>query len=94
MGFGCPVDHWFRAELKEMSYDLLLSTRATSRGVVNSSGVKALLDQHCSGTNDHHTRLWPLLMMELWFRMWVDGDGEAAKEAGRQTIASHGALVS
>ncbi len=74
MGFGCPVDHWFRGELKEMAYDLLLSPKATGRGIVQHGAVKKLLDEHCSGANAHHTRLWPLLMMELWFRMWVDGD--------------------
>jgi asparagine synthase (glutamine-hydrolysing) len=76
MGFGCPVDHWFRAELKEMAYDLLLSPRAASRGIVEAASVKRLLDEHCSGAYAHHSRLWPLLMMELWFRMWVDGDAQ------------------
>jgi asparagine synthase (glutamine-hydrolysing) len=75
MGFGCPVDHWLRAELKEMAYDLLLSPQASSRGIVGRSAVKTLLDEHCSGVNSHHTRLWPLLIMELWFRMWIDGEG-------------------
>ena len=31
MGFGAPVDHWFRAELKDMAYDVLLSDSATLR---------------------------------------------------------------
>src|SRR5262249_17429664 len=72
MGFGCPVDHWFRGELKQMAYDLLLSRQAASRGIVQRDYVKTLLDEHCSGVNAHHTRLWPLLMMELWFRMWIE----------------------
>jgi asparagine synthase (glutamine-hydrolysing) len=80
MGFGCPVDHWFRNELKEMAYDLLLSSAATNRGIVERRAVKALLDEHCSGSQAHHTRLWPLLMMELWFRMWVDPAGHRAQE--------------
>jgi asparagine synthase (glutamine-hydrolysing) len=79
MGFGCPVDHWFRNELKEMAYDLLLSPQAASRGIVERNAVKALLDKHCSGVDAHHTRLWPLLMMELWFRMWVDADGRSTQ---------------
>jgi asparagine synthase (glutamine-hydrolysing) len=74
MGFGCPVDHWLRGELKEMAYDLLLSSRATSRGIIKHDVVKTLLDEHCSGSQTHHSRLWPLLMMELWFQMWIDGD--------------------
>ena len=75
MGFGCPVDHWLRAELKEMAYDLLLSSQASSRGIVERNAVETLLDEHCSGANAHHTRLWPLLIMELWFRMWIDAGG-------------------
>jgi asparagine synthase (glutamine-hydrolysing) len=72
MGFGCPIDHWFRAELKEMAYDVLLSERATSRQIFQRSYVERLLDEHTSGRVMHHTRLWALLMLELWFRMWVD----------------------
>ena len=30
---------------------------------------------------DHHTRLWALLMLELWFRTWIDG--AAATDAYR-----------
>jgi asparagine synthase (glutamine-hydrolysing) len=82
MGFGCPIDHWFRAELKDMAYDLLLSNRASDRGIMEKAAVMKLLDDHCSGAHAHHSRLWPLLMMELWFRMWVDaGDQSAIKAA-------------
>lgn len=80
MGFGCPVDHWFRNELREMAYDLLLSSKASSRGIVRRDAVERLLDEHCSGANAHHTRLWPLLMMELWFRMWIDADSQSISE--------------
>ena len=72
MGFGCPVDHWLRAELKEMAYDLLLSPLAQSRGIMDRRSVQILLDEHCSGSNAHHTRLWPFLILKLWFRMWID----------------------
>jgi asparagine synthase (glutamine-hydrolysing) len=78
MGFSCPVDHWFRSELKELAYDTLLSQSACERGVFRADYVRLLLDEHCSATRDHHTRLWALLMLELWFRMWVDAPAEAA----------------
>ena len=77
MGFGCPIDHWFRAELKEMAYDVLLSPTATARGIFRRDYVQRLLDEHVSGANAHHARLWALLMLELWFRMWVDRPGVA-----------------
>ena len=72
MGFGCPVDHWFRADLKDMAYDILLSETATARGIFRKDYVKQLLDEHVSARTNHHTRLWALLMLELWFRMWID----------------------
>jgi asparagine synthase (glutamine-hydrolysing) len=78
MGFGCPVDHWFRGVLKEMAYDVLLSDAATSRQIFRRAYVEKLLDEHVSGRFNHHTRLWALLMLELWFRMWIDESRGAA----------------
>ncbi len=72
MGFGCPIDHWFRSELKELAYDVLLSRRARERRLFRPDYVRCLLDEHCTLTRDHHTRLWALLMLELWFQMWID----------------------
>ncbi|MCQ9373898.1 asparagine synthase (glutamine-hydrolyzing) [Methyloversatilis sp. XJ19-13] len=72
MGFGVPIDRWLRAELKEFAYDTLLSLKASQRGLVKTSYVKNMLDEHCSGVRLHHTRLWALLILELWFQMWID----------------------
>ena len=77
MGFSCPVDHWFRNELKEFAHDTLLSQSARQRGLFRPDYVQRLLDEHCGFTRDHHTRLWALLMLELWFRMWIDAPAEA-----------------
>lgn len=79
MGFGCPVDHWLRGELREMAYDLLLSSRASSRGIIDRNAVQSMLDEHCSGRYPHHTRLWPLLIMEMWFRIWIEGENDAVR---------------
>lgn len=72
MGFGVPIDEWFKGELKELAYDTLLSAQACQRGLIASAYVRSMLDEHCSGIRLHHTRLWALLMLELWFRMWMD----------------------
>jgi asparagine synthase (glutamine-hydrolysing) len=72
MGFGVPVDRWLRSELKEFAYDILLSDSARSRQLIRPEYVENLLDEHCEGARLHHTRLWGLLMLELWYRMWID----------------------
>lgn len=88
MGFGCPVDHWFRSELKEFAYDVLLSRSARERSLFRPDYVRRLLDEHCTLTRDHHTRLWALLMLELWFQMWIDSPAtpEVSRPSGRAEI--------
>jgi asparagine synthase (glutamine-hydrolysing) len=77
-GFGCPLDHWFRGAIKDLAYDILLSRAAAERGLFRPFYVRRLLDEHCASRRDHHTRLWALLVLELWFRMWIDPPAEAA----------------
>jgi asparagine synthase (glutamine-hydrolysing) len=78
MGFGCPVGDWMRTDLREMAYDLLLSSAATARGIFRRDYVERLLSEHMTRTVQHDTRLWALLILELWFRMWVDQPAESA----------------
>jgi len=72
MGFGCPVGDWLRQELCEMAHDVLLSPAASARGIFQKAYVERLLAEHGSNRVQHDTRLWALLMLELWFQMWVD----------------------
>ena len=71
MGFGVPTDHWFRNELKEMTYDTLLSQRALERGYLNRAYVQSMLDRHQAGENWQYL-IWNLLMLEMWHLMFVD----------------------
>ena len=72
MGFGVPVGHWFRHELKEMAYQILLDRRSAERGYFDMGFVKNLLDEHLSGRVDHGYRIWALLNLEFWHRMFID----------------------
>ena len=72
MGFGVPIDHWFRNELKDMAYDVLLSNGAISRGYFKRETVKRILDEHISGKWNWQYQIWNLLMLELWQREFID----------------------
>jgi asparagine synthase (glutamine-hydrolysing) len=72
MGFGVPLDHWFRNELREMVTDTLLDSRSLQRGYFDPSYVRRLVDEHTSSQFDHSARLWLLLVFELWHRRFVD----------------------
>jgi asparagine synthase (glutamine-hydrolysing) len=72
MGFNAPVDRWLRRELKELSYDLLLSMRARGRGYFRPQFVEQMLREHSQGTRNWHAQIWNLMMLESWQRTFVD----------------------
>lgn len=72
MGFGVPLEHWFRHELRTLTHDVLLDESAQGRGYFRPEAVRRLVEQHESGVFDHSYRLWALLVFELWHRRWID----------------------
>ncbi len=73
MGFGVPLDHWFRHELKDFARDVLLDRRTLQRGYFQEDAVRTLLDDHQQGRFDHSTRLWSLLLLLFLHGEWVYG---------------------
>jgi asparagine synthase (glutamine-hydrolysing) len=74
MGFCSPIETWFRNDLREMAYDLILSPRAMQRGYFRPPAVAKLLDAHCRGEANHAEYLWDLLMLEIWHQTFIDGN--------------------
>ena len=89
MGFGVPLDHWFRHELKDLAYDVLLSDSLRQRGYFHEHVVRRLLDEHTRGVRSWHYQLWNLLMFESWHRMFID----ARPTSCPASVGSPGALV-
>lgn len=70
MGFGVPIARWFRGELKDYIYQVLLDDRAKKRGYFNTSEIKRLLDEHTSGRANYGYPLWTLLFLEVWHNVF------------------------
>ena len=49
MGFGVPLDHWFRHELKDFARDVLLDPEDPSAGVFPAGGGRRLLGRAPAG---------------------------------------------
>ncbi len=71
-GFEAPIGGWLRGPLAPMVDDLLLDGRLRDRGVFDHAEVARLWREHRTQTRDHRHRLWSLVMLELWFRQFVD----------------------
>jgi asparagine synthase (glutamine-hydrolysing) len=67
MGFGVPLDQWFRGPLRELVHDSLLGKKFLERGIVSPDFVRYLVDEHESGRRNNHHQMYALLMLELWF---------------------------
>ena len=70
-GFGLPVDRWMREDLEPMSRDVLLDQTARERGIFDPPSVEALLRQH-QGGEPRGDQIWALMMLELWYREFID----------------------
>ena len=71
MGFGIPRAEWLRTGMKGMVIDTLTDATATQRGWFNASQVRKVIDSHMAG-EDKDNIIWPMLMLELWARTWLD----------------------
>ncbi len=80
MGFGVPIGAWFRGPLSALPGEILLDPRATARGILRTDRVRGLIEEHRTGVRDHAGKIWALLQLELWMRMFIDGDWRSHPE--------------
>lgn len=71
-GFGVPIGSWFRNQLKNYAFEVLLSEKSIKRGYFKKESVKKLLDEHISGKADNGHRIWSLINLELWHQIFID----------------------
>ena len=76
-GFEAPIGEWLRGPLAPMVDSLLTDGRLRERGIFDDRGVRRVWQEHREGRRDHRHRLWSLIMLELWFRTFVDGGARA-----------------
>jgi asparagine synthase (glutamine-hydrolysing) len=82
MGFGVPLDAWFRGELRDHMRDLLLSPAARYRDMLSSAFVGQLVARHLSGTANLGQQLWSIMCFEVWLRQLPDWTRRARSEPG------------
>ncbi len=73
-GFRFPLGIWFRTDLKEFLLRLFEQSRFVELGLFEKSYIDNLLEEHISGKVDHNYRIWVLLNLEYWYRMYFEGE--------------------
>jgi asparagine synthase (glutamine-hydrolysing) len=82
MGFGVPLTHWFRNELRDLPGEILLGPDARVQEYVGPAAIQNMIDTHQAGTADQSLRLWVLLQLEMWHREVVESPRMEGKPVG------------
>jgi asparagine synthase (glutamine-hydrolysing) len=72
-----PAHSWLSNAVTALVPQVLLTERFDTRGIFSRPALERFWDEHRSGRQDHARRFWSVLMLELWFRAFIDGDAAA-----------------
>jgi asparagine synthase (glutamine-hydrolysing) len=76
MGFNPPLPQWINGELRPVIQQFLSSAAIERRGIFRPDAVQKLLHDHEEDRRDNALKIWALLMIEVWQRMYFDKQPE------------------
>ena len=82
MGFPVPIGAWLRGPWRSALAEFVVSPRALDRGLFEPDGLRRLVREHETGAVNHGDRLWLLLNLEIWQRIFLDGQDVSALAGG------------
>jgi asparagine synthase (glutamine-hydrolysing) len=71
-GFGAPLRHWLRHELRPVVEDVLSDGALTRRGLFSPRGVRRLVNDDRDGRVDGSYTILSLICIEMWCRIFLD----------------------
>ena len=77
MGFPVPVGTWLRGTFWPLVEEFVLGPRALARGLFQPEPLRRLAHEHRQGAWRHGDRLWLLINLEIWQRIFIDGEDPA-----------------
>jgi asparagine synthase (glutamine-hydrolysing) len=76
MGFNPPLPQWINGELRPVIREFLSPAAIERRGIFRADAVQKLLRDHEEDRRDNALKIWALLMIEVWQRMYFDKQSE------------------
>jgi asparagine synthase (glutamine-hydrolysing) len=71
-GFGAPLRHWLRNQLRPLVEDVLSADSLAKRGLFDPAAVRQLVDLNNSRQLDAAYSIFSMICIELWCRMFID----------------------
>ncbi len=76
MGFNPPLPQWINGELRPVIQKFLSPENLQRRGIFRPEAVQKLVRDHQENRRDNALKIWALLMVEVWQRMYIDNESE------------------
>lgn len=73
-GFMFPLGYWMKGPLLPVLEDLADDSALVEDGLFAAEPIRAMTGEHVADAADHHARLWMILNVELWYRMFFRGE--------------------
>jgi asparagine synthase (glutamine-hydrolysing) len=77
-GFGLPLGYWFNSTLGDLTAELFGESVLADAGYLDKNAMIDLLAAHRERGVDHSHRLWILLNLEMWYRIFIMQEGVGA----------------
>jgi asparagine synthase (glutamine-hydrolysing) len=74
MGFPTPLRGWLAGPQIEQVEQMLLEPRTLEWGLFKPQALRGLLGEHRNRVKDHYERIWRLMNLEIWRRVFLDRD--------------------
>ena len=71
-GFSFPIARWLRSDLRDYTRRLFSQSRFVELGLFDQVYMSRILEEHLGGAVDHNYRLWILINLEIWYRLYFD----------------------
>jgi len=69
-----PLGRWMKGPLLPVVQHLLGRSVLAEEGIFQREPLERLVAEHVAHRADHHVRLWMILNVEVWYRMYVRGE--------------------
>ena len=73
-GFGFPLGRWMCTDLQPFIRNLFAESRFIDQGIFDAAHVHGIIDEHMAGGANHDYRLWILINLEFWYRLYFENE--------------------
>ena len=81
MGFPTPWARWLQGDQLNEVEQMLTSERSLKRGLFQVEALQRIFAEHRKKQRDHTDRIWRLMNLEMWHRVFVDAEAPMSHSA-------------